>query len=138
MLNKIRAINCSLDLYKSLRKRIEERRTNCVFTFTKFSDFDKDLDTTLIKSELKPLILRFAKGSEKNSISLALIIASQMKRILLTFVKSYLMPSKNAKDQSINRVTHLDTQLCKEIDLFTARGGRGEYLQAVYSYLVNI
>ena len=30
----------------------------------KKSDFDKDLDTTLIKSELKALILRFVKGPE--------------------------------------------------------------------------
>ena len=29
-------------------------------------DFDKDFDTTLIKSELKSLILRFVKGPEKN------------------------------------------------------------------------
>ena len=36
------------------------------------SDFDKDLDTTSIKSELKSLILRFAKGPEKNSVSLNL------------------------------------------------------------------
>ena len=35
-------------------------------------DFDEDLDTPLIKSELKALILRFVKGPEKNSISLEL------------------------------------------------------------------
>ena len=31
------------------------------------SDFDKDLDTILIKSELKALILQFAKDPEKES-----------------------------------------------------------------------
>ena len=59
------------DLYKSLRKSIEERRTvyspllNFLKNPNKESDFDKDLDTTSIKSELKALILRFAKGPEK-------------------------------------------------------------------------
>ena len=43
------------------------------------------------------------------------------------------MPSKNAKAQSINRVTNLDSQLPKEIDLFKSEGGRGEYLQAAYN-----
>ena len=67
MLNEIRKINCSFakDFYKSLRKRAEERRN-------KGFDFDKDLDMTLIKSELKALILRFAKGPEINSVSLDL------------------------------------------------------------------
>ena len=40
--------------------------------------------------------------------------------------------------KSINRVTDLDTQLSKEIDLFTSEGGKGEYLQAAYSYLGTI
>ena len=39
--------------------------------------------------------------------------------------------------KSINRVTDLDTQLSKEIGLFTSDVGRGEYLQA-YSYLGTI
>ena len=39
--------------------------------------------------------------------------------------------------QSINRVTDLDTQLCKKIDLFTSEGGRDEHLQAAYSYFSN-
>ena len=73
MLNDIRAINCSLpkDLYKSLRKRIEERRAvyspllNFLKNPNKESDFDKDLDTTLIKPELKTLIQCFGKGPEK-------------------------------------------------------------------------
>ena len=66
------AINCShaKDLYKSLRKRIEERRSvyssllNFLKNPNKETDFDKNLDTTLIKSKLKALILRFAKGPE--------------------------------------------------------------------------
>ena len=56
MLNEIRTINCSLakDLYKSLCKRIKEGRTvyspllNLVKNPNKKSDFDKDLDTSLI------------------------------------------------------------------------------------------
>ena len=39
--------------------------------------------------------------------------------------------------KSFNRVTDSDTQLSKEIDLFTG-GGIGEYLQAAYSYLGTI
>ena len=66
----------SKDLYKSLCKRIEGRWT--VYSFllnflknpNKESEFGKGLDTTLIKSELKALILCFAKGPDKNSISL--------------------------------------------------------------------
>ena len=58
-LNEIRAINSSLvkDLYKSPRKRIEERLTmyssllNFFKSPNKESDVDKDLDTNLIKSE---------------------------------------------------------------------------------------
>ena len=65
MLNKIKAIFCSLakDLYKTPRKRIEERRIvyshlqNFLKNQYKESDFDKDLDVTLIKFELKALIL---------------------------------------------------------------------------------
>ena len=60
------AINCSLaeDFCKSLRKRIDKRRAvySALLNFLKNpneeSDFDKGLDTTLIKSELKALILR--------------------------------------------------------------------------------
>ena len=69
MLNTVRAINCSLakDWYKSLRKRIEERRTP-ILSFlkntNKKSNFDKNLDTTIIKPKLKPLILYFGNGPE--------------------------------------------------------------------------
>ena len=38
----------------------------------------------------------------------------------------------------INRITNLDTQLPKEIDLFASGGGRGEYLQAGYSCFGSI
>ena len=52
-------INCSLvkDLFEPLRKGIEERITlyslalNFLKNPNKKSDFDKDLDTTLMKSE---------------------------------------------------------------------------------------
>ena len=80
MLTEISAINCSLakDLYKSLRKRIKKRKTmyspllNFLKDPNKESDFDKDLDTTLRKSELKALIPHFDKGPEKNYILLDL------------------------------------------------------------------
>ena len=72
MLMEIRTINCSLgkDLYKSLRKRIEERRTvySPLLNFLKIQikiNLDSDLNTTLIKSDLKALILRFTKGPKK-------------------------------------------------------------------------
>ena len=39
--------------------------------------------------------------------------------------------------KSINRFTGLDTQLSKEIDLFTS-GCRDEHIQAAYSYLGTI
>ena len=62
----------------------------------KESDFDKDLDTTLIKSELKALILRIAKGLKKILYHSTSTIAAQMWIILLPLLKSHLMPSKNA------------------------------------------
>ena len=72
IINEIRAINCSLgkDLCKSLRKTLERRTVykpllNFIKNPNKESDFDKDLDMTSMKSELKALILRFAKGPEK-------------------------------------------------------------------------
>ena len=45
------------NLYKALRKRIEERRTAYSPLQIFFKNPNKDLDTTLIKSELKALIL---------------------------------------------------------------------------------
>ena len=49
-------------------------------------------------------------------------------------------PEKNSKSpmKSINRVVDLDTELSKEIYLFTLGDCRGEYLQAAYSYLGTI
>ena len=38
----------------------------------------------------------------------------------------------------MNRVTDLDTQPSKEIDLFTSGSGRGEYLRAASCYLETI
>ena len=56
MSNGIKSINCSLakDLYKSLRKRIEERRIvylplqNFLKNPKNECDFDKDMDTILL------------------------------------------------------------------------------------------
>ena len=93
-------------------------------------DFDKDLDTTLIKYELNALILRFAKGPEQNSISLDLDNSiSNAKNLFGAFEEC------KSTIKTINRVTDLDSQLSKEMDLFTSEGGRGEYLQTAYSYL---
>ena len=69
---EIKAINCSFakNLWKSLRRRTQERRTvyspplNFLKNLNKEPDFDKDSYTTLIKSELNALILCFAKGPE--------------------------------------------------------------------------
>ena len=65
MPNEIRAINCSLakDFYRSLGIRIEERRRKYssllnILRNTNMSDFDKDLNTILIKSELKAYMAR--------------------------------------------------------------------------------
>ena len=99
------------------------------------------MDTTLTKSELKALILRFAKGTEKkfhitwrldNSISDEGNPTSIAKKLFdaIEEGKSHI--------KSINRITDLDTQLSKEIDLFTSEDGRVEYLRAAYSYLGTI
>ena len=141
MLNEIRAINCSLakDFYKSLCKIIEERRTvyspllNFLKNPNKESDFDKDLNSTLIKSELMALILHYAMlldldnsiSDEKNPTSIA--------KKLFDVIEECKSPIK-----SINRVAYLDTQLSKEIHLFISGGSRGEYSQAAYSYLGTI
>ena len=102
-------------------------------------DFNKDLNTSLIKSELMVLILRFGKGPEENSLSFHLDNSifdgknpSSIAKKLLDAIEVCNSPIK-----SINRVTDLDTQLSKEIDLFTSGGGRGEYLQAAYSYVIK-
>ena len=71
MLSEIRAEVLSLakDWYKSLRTRLEGRRTvySPLLNFrknpNKESDFDKDLYTILIKSELATLILHFAEAA---------------------------------------------------------------------------
>ena len=83
-------------VYKSLYKRIEERRTvystllNFLKNPNKKSDFGKDLHTTLIKSELKALILRFAKGPEKNILYHSTsIIASRIRIILHPFQAAF-------------------------------------------------
>ena len=62
-------------------------------------------------------------SDEKNPTSIA-------KKKLLDAIEECKNPIK-----SINKVTDLDTQLSKEIDLFTSGGGRGEYLQAGYSWI---
>ena len=80
-----------VNLYKSLCKIIEERRTsyslllNFLKNPNKETDFDKDLDLTLIKSELKAInsIPRFAKDLKKILYHSTSIIASQMWRTLL-------------------------------------------------------
>ena len=90
MLNEIWAINFSLtkDFYKSLCKRIEERRIvhttllNFFKNSNKASDFGKGMNATLIKFELK----RFAKGPERNSLNLDNSISDEMLPLL-----SYLL-----------------------------------------------
>ena len=82
-------VSLAKDLYKSLRKRIENRSIvhSSLLNFLKNpNDSDKDLDTSLIKSELKALKLRFAKGLEKIPYHSTLIIASQIRRTILPFI----------------------------------------------------
>ena len=77
-------------------------------------------------------ILHFAKGPEKmlyHSISDEENPTSIVKK-LFDAIEECKSPIK-----SINRVTELDNQLSKEIDLFTSGGVRGEYLQAAYLHL---
>ena len=84
------------DFYKSLRKRPAVRRTmyspllNFLKNPNKEPDFDKDLDTILIKAELEA-----QKVLKKIVFHSASIIASQTMRTLLPLLKSYLM--KNVK-----------------------------------------
>lgn len=75
MLKEILTINCALStcLYRSLRKRIDERR-NVYSTLLNFlknpnnkSEFDNNLDMVVIKTELKQLILRCSKNSNSNN-----------------------------------------------------------------------
>ena len=77
----------------------------------KESDFDRDLNLTLIKYELKALTLRFVKGPAYEGNP--------------TCITKMLFECKSPT-KSINRVAKLDTQLSKEIDLFTSGGGRDE------------
>ena len=98
------------------------------------------MNATLIKFELKALILCFAKADVKISMSLDIdnsisdeknptYIAKLIgAKDLFDVIEEYKSPIK-----SVNRVTDLDTPLSKEIDLFTSGGGRGEYLQAAHS-----
>ena len=53
-----------------------------------------------------------------------------MRRILLILLKKLFHAIEECKSpiKSINSVTDVDTQLSKEIDLFTSRDSRGEYL----------
>ena len=61
MLNEIKAINCSLakDLYKSLRKRIEERRTvhSPPLDFHRSSNTETDFDKDYVFQNLPKKIL---------------------------------------------------------------------------------
>ena len=98
----------------------------------KESDFDKDLDIILLKIWIKGINPAFCKMSwEKFYITLSHEEnPTSIAKKLLDAIEECKIPIK-----SINRVTDLNTQLSKEIDLFTSEGGRDEYLQAAYSYL---
>ena len=103
-------------------------------------DFDKDLNTTLIKSQLKALILRFAKFPEKKSISLDLGNSVSYEENRTSITKQLFDAIEECKSpiKSINWITDLDTQLFKEIYLFASGSFRSEHLQAAYSYLGTI
>ena len=89
---------------------------------------------------MKALNLRFAKVPKKNSISFDLVNSIPDKEKNPTLIAKKLFDAiEKCKSpiKSINRVTDLDTQLSKAINLFTG-GIRGEYLRAAYSYLGTI
>ena len=75
------------------------------------------------------------KVLKKNSISLDLDNSIPDEEIPTSTAKKLFDAIEECKSaiKLINRVTDLDTQLSKEIDLFTSEGGKGEYLQAAYS-----
>ena len=86
------------------------------------------MDTTLIKSELKVLNLRFANGLEKKSISLDLDNSISDEENTTSIAKKLFHAVEECRSpiKLINRITDLDTQMTNEIDLFTSEGGRGE------------
>ena len=94
------------------------------------------MDTTLIKSELKALILCFAKAPEKNSISLYLDNSVSDQENPTSIAKKLFDVVEECKNpiKSFNRVTDLDTQLSKEIDLFVSGCFRVEYLSWNYCF----
>lgn len=154
MLKEISAIKCGFgkDLYRSLRKRIEERRTaystlsNFLKNPNKKSDFDNNLDMILIKSELKVLILRFTKIPDTNNSMISLEIDDsvsdeKLEEAPISIVQKLNDAIEECKSpiKSVNKADDdLETQLSKEIDLFVSGGVRGKYLQAAYSYLETI
>ena len=77
------------------------------------------------KTNSIPLDLANSLSDEKNRTSIT--------KNLFDVIEECRSPIK-----PINRVIDLDTQLSKEIDLFTSGGGVGEYLQAAYSKPENI
>ena len=96
--------------------------------------------TTLIKSVLKALILCLEKGPEKNSILLDLNKSISDKEKSTSIAKKLFDAIEECQSpiKSINRVTDLNTQLSKEIYLFTSECGRGKYLEAAHmSQYVN-
>ena len=86
----------------------------------KETDFDRDLDRTLIKCELKALILQFAKGPGKNSISLELDNSISDENPF-SIAKKLFDATEECKSP-------IKSIMFKEIDLFTSGGDRGEYL----------
>ena len=90
------------------------------------------MGTTLIKSELKALILRFEKAPEKKFyITRRLDNSISDKKNPTSIAKKLFDAIEECKSlkKSINRVT----QLSKKKNRF-----RGEHLQAAYSYLGTI
>ena len=71
----------------------------------------------VLKKKIYSLDLDNSISDEQNPTSIA--------KKLFDAIEKYKSPIK-----SINRVIDLDIQMSKEIDLFTSRCGRGEYLEA--------
>lgn len=152
MLNEIKEINCDLsrDLYKALLKRIQERRTisSTVLNFLKNpdikSDFDKHLDITSIKFEIKQLILRLLKKNNPTDetqdvvdLSLNEESQNQINNSIAQKLEDAIAKCKSPQ-KCITKKENIDDQLSKEIDIFISGGMRGKYLQECYKYLKTV
>lgn len=144
MLKELSSIKCPLseELYKSLRKRIQERRTiySTVINFLKNpslkSEFDEDVSFHRIKKEIIDLVSRFketnilddSSGDESPNEDKNLSIEKKLKDA----IGKCISPKKS------DVVTGLEYNVPREIEIFKNGGVRGPHIQAAYNYLLTI